>query len=286
MPKVYSYELKIAVINFKNSSHWNINDAIKIFETSKSSIYEWINLHQNGLLVKESNIRKTYESKITLNIKKYVTTYVSKRITFNCKNLNRCIKNIFDVTISASSIYKILSNNNMSYKKIGKKIVPENRNIKEQIKNLKEEVKKYDSDKIVSIDESSFDTHICPTYGWSKKGESIKKITNIPIRKRKTLTLAVTKKGIIGYNIINNSSNSLNFEKFLKELVLPKIKNGVILMDNAKIHHSKTVKDCVNNSTNKIIYNIPYNPETNPVEFCFSPIKQIVSKKNQRLNKN
>ena len=100
---------------------------------------------------------------------------------------------------------------NLSYKRIGKKIIPLNRNIENQIINLKNEVKKYDSNKIVSIDETSFDTHIRATYGWSKKGERIKKIINTPVRKRKTLTLAITKNGILGYNIINNSSNTINF---------------------------------------------------------------------------
>jgi len=284
MPKIYCNELKIAIINFKNSSYWNISNAIKIFNVSKSSIYGWISLYKNGLLIKESNMRTLYKSKITPEIEKYVKLYVLKRVTFNCKNLNRCIRNIFNKTISVSSIYKILKKNNMSYKKVGKKIIPENRNIEKQIINLKQEIKKYDSDKIISIDETHFDTHMCPKYGWSSKGEPIKKIIGTPIRKRKTLTLAVTKDEIVGYNIINNSSNSKNFENFLKESVLNKIENGAILMDNAKIHHSKAVKDCVNKTTNKIIYNVAYNPETNPIEFCFSEIKRFVSKKEPKTD--
>ena len=149
---------------------------------------------KDGILFKNSNIRDNYKSKITIPIKNYVKTYVSKRITFNIKNLNRCLKNIFDVHLCKSSIYRILKQNNMSYKKIGNKIVPKNRNIDEKIKNLKNELKKYDSDKVVSIDESSFDTHICSKYGWSNKGSPIKKIIETPTRKRKTLTLAITKR--------------------------------------------------------------------------------------------
>ena len=50
-------------------------------------------------------------------------------------------------------------------------------------------------------------------------------------------------------------------------------------MDNARIHHSKIVKDTVNESTNKILYNVPYNPETNPIEFVFSILKNEIRKK-------
>jgi transposase len=242
-------------------------------------MYQWINLFKNNLLVRDSNIRTTYKSKITPEIKKYIVVYVAKRITFNVKNLNRCLKNTFNTTVSKSSIYRILKENNMSYKKIGRKIVPSNANIDEKIKNLKEEVKKYDSYNIVSIDESSFDTHIRPQYGWSKKGTPIKKILTTSTRKRKTLTLAVTKKGVLGKNIINGASNAINFCKFLKDDILPHLKNGAILMDNVRFHHSKIVTDAINNTTNKIIYNVAYNPDSNPIEFCFSPIKLFVSKK-------
>jgi transposase len=277
MPKIYSYDLKISIINFNKSSYWDINEAINIFNVCKSTIYNWLNLYKINMLPVKSNIRTLYKSKISNEIEKYVIMYVTKRITFNKKNLNRCIKKIFNKTISTSSIYKILKQNNLSYKRIGKKIIPLNRNIENQIINLKNEVKKYDSNKIVSIDETSFDTHIRATYGWSKKGERIKKIINTPVRKRKTLT--ITKNGILGYNIINNSSNTVNFHKFLTDSILPNIENSIILMDNVRFHHSKIVKDCIQETTNKILYNIAYNPDTNPIENCFSIIKKVVGNK-------
>ena len=137
----------------------------------------------------------------------------------------------------------------------------------------------------MSIDETSFDTHIRAKYGWSKKGESIKKIINTSVRKRQTLTLAITKNGIVDYNIIDNSSNTINFHKFMKDKILPKINNGIILMDNVRFHHSKIIKDLINETTNKIIYNVAYNPETNPIENCFSIIKKIVGNR-EPTNKN
>ena len=279
MPKIYSYDLKISIIKFNRTSYWNIKEAMHIFGVSKSSIYGWINLFKLNKLSITSNIRTTYISKITKEIEKYVIMYVKKRITFNKRNLNRCIKNIFNITISGSSIYKILKQNNLSYKRIGKKIIPINKNIENEVNILKNKVKKYNSNKIVSIDETSFDTHIRARYGWSKKGEPIKKIINTSARNRKTLTLAITKNGILGYNIVNGSSNTNNFYNFLKNSILPNIKNGIILMDNVRFHHSKIIKDSINETTNKILYNIAYNPDTNPIENCFSIIKKVVGNK-------
>jgi transposase len=44
-------------------------------------------------------------------------------------------------------------------------------------------------------------------------------------------------------------------------------------MDNVRFHHSKIVKG-VKETRNKILYNIAYNPDTNPIENCFSIIKK------------
>jgi transposase len=194
------------------------------------------------------------------------------------KNLRKCIFRIFSVHVSKSSVYRILKNNNITNKKISHKINPKNVDNITKVKTLLENISCYKSDKIISIDESSFDTHMRPLFGWSKKGTSIKKSIFTPQRHRKTLTLGVSGKKIIGYSLVNGSSNNLIFENFLKEQILPKVKNSVILMDNVSFHHSKNVVNCINSTSNKILYNVPYNPETNPIEFVFSIIKNFVRK--------
>ena len=55
-------------------------------------------------------------------------------------------------------------------------------------------------------------------------------------------------------------------------------------MDNARIHHAILVKEYMENENkynNKIIYNIPYNPETNPIELIFSNVKRYFRKYNK-----
>ena len=60
MPKIYSYDFKISVINFYYSKFWNITYALHIFNASKSTIYNWISLHKNDLLFPISNLRSSY----------------------------------------------------------------------------------------------------------------------------------------------------------------------------------------------------------------------------------
>ena len=59
-----------------------------------------------------------------------------------------------------------------------------------------------------------------------------------------------------------------------------------LLMDNARIHHSRIVLDYIDTTNHQIIYNVPYCPEYNPIELVFSKFKSIIRKKIINNNTN
>ena len=56
-------------------------------------------------------------------------------------------------------------------------------------------------------------------------------------------------------------------------------------MDNVRFHHSAIVKNSIIESGNNILYNVAYNPDTNPIENCFSVLKNYV-RKTQPMTEN
>lgn len=68
---------------------------------------------------------------------------------------------------------------------------------------------------IISIDETSVDSHIQATTGWSKRGERITKITNHE-RIRYTLTCAILPNKILYTKIVQGSSNAILFTDLSK----------------------------------------------------------------------
>jgi len=56
------------------------------------------------------------------------------------------------------------------------------------------------------------------------------------------------------------------------------IKNYLIIMDNAVIHKSNLIKDKIENDSNKLLYSVPYHPETNSIEEFFSQLKHYIKK--------
>ena len=133
---------------------------------------------------------------------------------------------------------------------------------------------------IISIDETSIDTHLCYNYGWSKSGsKTIIKKTNKKIRY--TVISAIGFNKVILNKIIKGSCNGEIFLHFIKELLIyfPKNENRKIILDNARIHHYRKLKEYIKKTNNvDFIYNIPYSPESNPIEKVFNEIKQKLKK--------
>ena len=59
-------------------------------------------------------------------------------------------------------------------------------------------------------------------------------------------------------------------------------------MDNLSVHHNSSVIDTMDRLNFKYIFNAPYSPEFNPIEFIFAKVKRYfkVQKLNQILNKS
>ena len=53
-------------------------------------------------------------------------------------------------------------------------------------------------------------------------------------------------------------------------------------MDNLYVHKTKEVKELYETLKITPLYNVPYSPETNPIEACFSIVKNYYNRK--RLN--
>ena len=77
------------------------------------------------------------------------------------------------------------------------------------------------------------------------------------------------------HKIFDNSVNIPKFKEFLQEL---RAMNGedkiALLMDNLSAHRSEKSKAEMARLGFRTIFNVPYSPELNPIEFTFSKIKQ------------
>jgi transposase len=61
-------------------------------------------------------------------------------------------------------------------------------------------------------------------------------------------------------------------------------------MDNARTHHYKELVNEINDkyatTNNRIVYNVPYSPETNPIEYINNKIKHDLKSKSLKSISN
>ena len=74
------------------------------------------------------------------------------------------------------------------------------------------------------------------------------------------------------------------FGDYLDNLsVANKHENIAVMMDNCSVHKTEAMKMKMEELNIKFIWNVPYSPDLNPIEACFSKIKNYY--KRQKLNK-
>lgn len=131
-----------------------------------------------------------------------------------------------------------------------------------------------DEESIISIDETGFYLGDHRKKGWNAKGTRLAIKSDKSLRRVKfTLILAVSSKGLVGYEILDHNCKKVDFVKFIQQLDIPK--GSVVLMDNIAFHHSKEVVDAIKQHNSSILYCIAYSPKINPVENVFGMLKPI-----------
>ena len=175
----------------------------------------------------------------------------------------------------------------------------------EKLKNLKNELKdkiKPIFNNLNSFDEMAIYLNDTPSYGWSIKGKDcIIKTKKSLNKKRYTIGMNIDINSDIDFTLIEGSLKQDKLINFFNKLNKKKIKNRTFLMDNASIHKSKKMTKYIKDNNLKVIFNIPYCSEYNPIEYIFSLLRKkllneeinnkdniikIIVKFKKELNKN
>lgn len=155
--------------------------------------------------------------------------------------------------------------------------------IKNEVKKFRKLIKTIKLADIVCLDESGIKEDMCENYGWSKKGQKIVQY-NKSHPKKYSLIMAISKEKIISSNVYDKNVNGEMFYDYMKNDLLPILKNKYILMDNIPFHKSKKIRELVESTTNKLLYIPPYCPDFNPIENVFHVLKQKIRKNVKKIN--
>ena len=95
--------------------------------------------------------------------------------------------------------------------------------------------------------------------------------------KNVSLIGAIGLNGLITQVSLHGSTDSLAFEAFIAQRLVPKLWAGAcVLMDNCSIHKSLEIEALIAQAGARLIYLPPYSPDFSPIENCWSKINSLL----------
>ena len=140
-------------------------------------------------------------------------------------------------------------------------------------------VEKYKTCDIISIDETSIHAFMKSNYCRSEIGKRcVSKTTNNKVFQKFTLVVAISSKGIVGFELYQKGGmTSERMISFIEKYIDGKYKKKLIIMDNGGSHKNKDISKHIEKNGNKLLYSVPYRPKTNVIESWFSQFKSYFS---------
>ena len=82
-------------------------------------------------------------------------------------------------------------------------------------------------------------------------------------------------RGVRAPMMIEGAFNTEAFDLYVKHMLLPVLRVGdIVILDNVKFHHSERAISLIQAAGAQVLHLPAYSPDFNPIEECFSKIKQ------------
>ena len=238
---------------------------------------------------KNGNVDIYYRKPVAYKVKKeyvdFLLQELKKNKTITIEDLLYLLKNKYpDVDLNKSHINRIIKDNNITLKitrirheavkRFGKDI-----DINANIKKFYDEIKKYKIEDIICIDETSIKSLQKRHHCYSEKGKRcVIKTQSQEVFKKYTGIFAISVDGVIEWDLYEKGGiNTDRLIEFLEKNITSKLRNKLIILDNASSHRNERIKELVNKHNN-ILYAVPYQHFTNSIENYFSMLKSRLQK--------
>ena len=279
-----SYDYKLTAVQYYLVEDKTQEEVCKIFKCSRRSLMRWVERYK-----KDGNVDIHYRKPVAYKVKKeyvdFLLQELKKNKTITIEDLLYLLKNKYpDVDLNKSHINRIIKDNNITLKitrirhepvkRFGKDI-----DINANIKKFYEEIKKYKIEDIICIDETSIKSLQKRHHCYSEKGKRcVIKTQSQEVFKKYTGIFAISVDGVIEWDLYEKGGiNTDRLIEFLEKNITSKLRNKLIILDNASSHRNERIKELVNKHNN-ILYAVPYQHFTNSIENYFSMLKSRLQK--------
>ena len=284
MPTHKSNDYKLTAVQYYLVEDKTQEEVCKIFKCTPRSLMRWVERYKN-----EGNINIYYRKPVAYKVKKeyvkFLVDEINKNKTITLHELNQKLKDKYkDANLSTTQIFRVINDNNITLKLTRIRHEPVKRfgkdiNINSKIKEFYDEVKKYKIEDIICIDETSIKSLQKRNRCYSNKGKRcVIKTQSQEVFKKYTGVFAISVNGVANWDLYEKGGiNTDRLIEFLEHNITSKLRNKLIILDNASAHRNERIKALVNKHNN-LVYAVPYQHFTNSIENYFSMLKSRLQK--------
>jgi transposase len=279
-----SDDYKLNAVDYYLTEDKSQKEVCKIFKCSPRSLMRWVNQYNKDGEIKKYN-KKSVAYKINKNQVEYALEEIKKNKTITMNDLLSKIKNKYpSFDLSTRHLSRVVKDNNITLKITRIRHEPNKRfgkdiDINSKIKDFYEEVKKYKLEDIICIDETSIKSLQKRNHCYSELGKRcVIKTQSQEVFKKYTGIFAISVDGVVEWDLYEKGGiNTDRLIEFLEKNITSKLRNKLIILDNASSHRNERIKELVNKHNN-ILYTVPYQHFTNSIENYFSMLKSRLQK--------
>jgi transposase len=279
-----SEDYKLSAVNYYLTEDTSQLETCRIFKCTPRSLMRWVKQYK-----KEGNVNIHYRKPIAYKVKKeyvkFLLDEIKKNKTITLYELTEKLKETYkDFDLSTTQIFRVINDNNITLKLTRIRHEPTKRfgkdiDINSKIKEFYEEVKKYKIEDIICIDETSIKSLQKRNHCYSQKGKRcVIKTQSQEVFKKYTGVFAISVNGVIHWDLYEKGGITTDkLIEFLEHNITSKLRNKLIILDNASAHRNERIKTLVSKHNN-ILYAVPYQHFTNSIENYFSMLKSRLQK--------
>ena len=284
MPKHKTEDYKLSAVKYYLKSKKTQEEICKIFNCSPRSLKRQTDRYTRDKTVKRYN-RKPISYKVKKTHVKFIIDEVTKNKTITMDDLLGKLKDKYkNINLTSRHLSRIIRDNNITLKLTRYRHEPIKRfgkpiEINKKIKEFYEDVRRYNLNDIICIDETSIKALMKRNHCYNEIGKRcIIKTQSQDVFKKYTAIFAISSKGIEGFELYEKGGiDTTRLKTFLETHILNKHRNKLIILDNASSHRNETIKNLINQD-NKVLFSVPYQHFTNAIENYFSMFKSRLSK--------
>ena len=284
MPTHKSNDYKLTAVQYYLVEDKTQEEVCKIFKCSPRSLMRWVERYK-----KDGNVDIHYRKPVAYKVKKeyvkFLVDEINKNKTITLQELHQKLKDKYkNADISTMQLFRVVRDNNITLKLTRIRHEPVKRfgkdiDINSKIKEFYDEVKKYKIEDIICIDETSIKSLQKRNHCYSNKGKRcVIKTQSQEVFKKYTGVFAISVNGVVNWDLYEKGGiNTDRLIEFLEHNITSKLRNKLIILDNASAHRNDRIKALVNKHNN-LLYAVPYQHFTNSIENYFSMLKARLQK--------